>query len=104
RRRACRSSWSSRSPVVALAGEAIELARFVRARRTTRGGISKALLAIANIARRLRRARHGGNRARTGIGFASAPNHRNQIGESRRNRRRRNRETLQTRQQQQTAD
>ncbi len=57
RGRTCRSSWSARSPVVALAGDAIALARFVRARRTTARGISNALSAIADTARRTCRAR-----------------------------------------------
>ena len=63
-----------------------------------------ALSAIADIARRTCCAEHGGNGARTGAGFASAPNHRDQIGKPRRGRRRRNREALQTRQQQQTVN
>src|SRR4030095_8456565 len=103
RRRTRGSSWSSRSPVAALSGQAIEAARFVRACRTTARGISSALSAIADIARRTCRAQHGGNGTRTGAGFASASNHRDRVGETCCERRRRNRKALQTRQTQQKA-
>src|SRR5215216_5398961 len=102
--RTCRSSWAARSPVVALTRNAIEAARFVRARRRTTRGISNTLSAVTDIARRTCRAQHGGDRARTGDGFASASNHRDRVGETNCERRRRNREALQARQQQQTAD
>ena len=75
-RRTCGSSWSARSPVAALARDATEVTRFVRACRKTAPGISKALSAITDAARRICRAQHGGDRPGTGSGSAFGINSR----------------------------